>query len=177
MNFYLKSFLFFYCLIFLQAQVPLTLDQALGQVIYILNPNLPGDNMVFTIQNADLSAGGYLVISPYTGADNQKFIITLVEGYYWIQAFQSSLYLTVQGTTFVVQEPQSTDVFQYINQQFNVLPRLPPFFCFRSRSNGNFLQFDASFDYTSGNWITLSPYIVQALPTFGDPQNWNFYLA
>ena len=174
MNSYLKSFLFFSCLIFLQAQVPLTLDQTLGQEVYIVNPNLPGDNMVFTIENV---AGAYLQIAPYTGADNQIFIVTLVEGYYWIQSKSSGNYLTVQGTTFVTQEPQSTDVFTYINQQFNVLQRLTQNFCFRSRSNGNFLQFDASFDYSAGNWVTLSPYIVQALPTFGDPQNWNFYLA
>ena len=172
MTFSLKSFLIFSCLLVL-----IVSEVTLDTKVYILNQNLPGNNKVFTIQNASMDSGAFLTIAENTGADNQKFIISKEDGFYFIKAKHSGLYLTVttDGTNNVIQTRKKTEIFASLNQQFFLAQRdflSLPHYCFMSRSQGTFLQFDQDFDYVGGHWIFVTPFIKQALPTYGDPQTW-----
>ena len=172
MTFSIKSFLIFSCLMAL-----IVTEVTLDTEVYILNQNLPGDNKVFTIKDASMNSGAFLIIAEYTGADNQKFIISKEDGFYFIKAKHSGLYLTVttDDSNKVIQTEKKTEIFASLNQQFFLAQRnflSLPHYCFMSRSQGTFLQFDQDFDYVASHWIFVTPFIKQALPTYGDPQTW-----
>ena len=172
MTFSIKSFLIFSCLIAL-----IVTEVTLDTEVYILNQNLPGNNEVFTIQDASLDSGAFLIIAENTGANNQKFIISKEDGFYFIKAKHSGLYLTVttDSSNNIIQTAKQTEIFANLKQQFFLAQRdflSLPHYCFMSRSQGTFLEFDQDFDYVASHWIFKTPFIKQALPTYGDPQTW-----
>ena len=153
---------------FLLGEVPVETE------VYIKSWSLPGDN-VFTIKDASLEDGALLHIAPNVFAENQKFIIIYRSGYYVIKAQHSSKLLTfVQDNDSMVQMHDIQGDYYEITQHFTMEARDPPAYCLRSRSKGNFLQYDFDYDYVNSHWITVSNEIKQALPTYGDPQRWVF---
>ena len=168
MIFILKSFFLFLLISLIVADIPLETE------VYITNINLPG-NYVFTIKEASQEDGALLIIAPLENLDNQKFIISYRTGYYVIKAFHSGKLLTfVEDGDYVIQKTDLDGTYWSITQDFTIEPRYPPNYCLRSRSKGTFLQFDFDFDYVAGNWIAVTNVIKQAIPTFGNPQEWQF---
>ena len=169
MTFLINSVLFLLFAFSLLADVPLETN------IYITTQALQG-TYAFTIKDASTHNGARLILKPYVGSSNQIFKIYYREGYYVFVAQNSQKLLTFNDNKFVIQNSDLAGDYYAMNQDFTLEPRTNPSvdFSLRSRSNGNFLQFDWDFDYVAGHWITKSENILQGLPTFGDYQVWVF---
>lgn len=156
----------------------------LEQEVYITNKNLVDAEYVFTIGSlidASMEDGALLRLEPNQGLENQKFIISERNGYYVIKAKHSGKLLTaVEDNNYVIQEHDlscnpETEYFEK-SQLFSILVRdaVGLNYCFYSFSRATLLQFDFDFDYEIGRWIKLTDEVIQALPTYGDPQTWRF---
>lgn len=179
MSFLLKKcILLFFTLSSILAEIPL------DQEVYITNKHLVDEEYVFTIgslSDPSMEDGALLRLEPNEGLENQKFIISERNGYFVIRAKHSGKLLTaVEDNNYVIQEHDlGSDPFtKYYekNQLFSILSRdaAGVIYAFYSFSRTTLLQFNFDFDYVNGHWIKISDEVMQAIPTYGDPQKWQF---
>ena len=170
----------FFSAVFLSA---ILAEIPLDQPVFFTNPNLPG-NYYFTIKGASQEDGAQLILDtkkPEGSNDHQKFIVSERNGFHVFKAVHSNKLLTVgSASTFVIQEHDLEGQFYEKNQEFALLLRnFTPgsIYCFYSRSEATLLQFNPDFNYEEGHWFMVTDEVMQALPTYGDPQKWQFELA
>lgn len=182
----IKFFFFLSLLSLLKTQqIPLNAEVYFTNIY--LTPTPPDTLLAWTVKDASLDNDAALVLAQYTGASNQKFLISLdLERWYHIRAVHSAKEITVDSNfdgLRVFQRSPSTappGSVERMAQQFSINLRQwgdpDPDFCIGARPNNRWLQAETLFVNDLG-WTLASNNVQENEATYGDPQKWKIRLA